>query len=52
MHVEEDFVMQCLISQFVSLRVGFGGELEELEFGNLYLDLSGCSCFGLRHGGM
>jgi len=31
--------MQCLVSQFVQLHMVFGGELQELEFGNLYLDL-------------
>jgi len=39
MHVEEDFAMQCLISQFATLCVVFGGALKELRFDNLYLIL-------------
>ena len=39
MHVEKDFALQCHVKQFASLCVVFGGELEDLGFGNLYLDL-------------
>jgi len=39
MHVEEDFVIQCLISQFAPLCVVFGGALGELGFDKLYLVL-------------
>jgi len=39
MHLEQEFAMQCLISQFAPLHVVIGDELGELGFGNLYLDL-------------
>jgi len=39
MHIEEDFAMQCLISQFAPLCVVFGGAWGELGFDNLYLIL-------------
>jgi len=38
MYVEEDEVMQCLVSQFLPLCVVFGDEWGKLGFGNLYLD--------------